>query len=78
MDVESNSEAPEKNESQPDLSRRGFVRTSGKALYLAPTLALLGSVQHAAALPSGPPCDPGGGTCDSIAPAAPAAPAPTI
>ena len=59
MDVDSNSGAPEQGDSQPDLSRRGFVSKAGKALYLAPTLALLGSVQATAQPPwsgdTGPP-----------------------
>jgi hypothetical protein len=71
MDVDSNSGAPKEDKSQPDLSRRGFVRKSGKALYLAPTLTLLGSVPALAQFGSPPPPPSG------AALAAPEAPAPT-
>jgi hypothetical protein len=70
MDVGSNSGAPKEDKTQPDLSRRGFVGKAGKALYLAPTLVLLGTVQDTAAVPgSGPPCPPGG--CTPLAPTPP-------
>lgn len=69
MEFDSNSGAPKKDESQHDLSRRGFVRKAGKALYLAPTLTLLGSVPASAQFGSPPP-PPGG--------SAPEAPAPTL
>jgi hypothetical protein len=70
MDVDSDSGASKQDKSQPDLSRRDVVRKSGKALYLAPTLALLGSAQAAAQFGSPPP-PPSGSS------AAPVPPAPT-
>jgi hypothetical protein len=70
MDVD-NKPAPLKpKDSTPDLSRRGFVKNSGKALYLAPTLTVLGAAPAAAQFGSPPP-PPGG-----AAPPAPGAPAP--
>lgn len=74
MDAESKSRASSGEDAQADTGRRDFVRRTGKALYLAPALTLLGSVQASAQLPS-PPCDPGGGTCGGPF-AAPAPPAP--
>jgi hypothetical protein len=72
MDVDSNPAALKQEDSPPDLERRVFVKNSGKTLYIAPILTLLGSVQATAALPSEPPPPPGG-----AAPEAPAAPGPT-
>ena len=60
MDVDNNPATLEPTDVQPDLARRGFVKHSGKALYLAPVLTLLGSVQASAALPSPPPPPHGG------------------
>ena len=53
------------------LNRRNFVKTSGKALYLAPTLSLLGALPASAQIGSDPPPPPGFGEA-----AAPEAPAP--
>ncbi|MEZ5503159.1 MAG: hypothetical protein R3E50_11125 [Halioglobus sp.] len=71
MAVDSSPEASRQENLQPDPGRREFVKSSGRALYLAPTLTLLGSVRATAAIPSSPPPPPGG-----AAPAAPAAPGP--
>lgn len=65
---ESGSTTSEQSESSATLSRRSFVKRSGKALYVAPTLTLLGSVPASAQFGSPPP--PPGGT-------APAPPAPS-
>lgn len=55
MDVDSKPATAEVDTASPDLSRRGFVKTSGKALYLAPTLTLLGSASASAQFGSPPP-----------------------
>jgi hypothetical protein len=76
MDCDRNLKSSISTESQPDISRRDLLEKAGKALYIAPTLTLLGSAKATAQFPSGPPCDPGGGTCSSPA-AAPTPAAPT-
>ena len=70
MDVDNNVAAPGEADPLPGLNRRSFVRNSGRALYLAPTLTLLGAAAASAGLGSPPPPPPGG--------AAPAAPDPTL
>jgi hypothetical protein len=52
--------------SETDLSRRDFVKRSTKALYIAPTLTLLGSAPALADPFGSPPPPPG------LAPAPPA------
>ncbi|CAA0090456.1 Uncharacterised protein [Halioglobus japonicus] len=44
-----------KTEPETDLSRRNFVKQSSKALYIAPTLTVLGSAPASAQFGSPPP-----------------------
>jgi hypothetical protein len=67
MAVDDALQGPGKPRSDSDIGRRDFVKRSGKALYIAPTLTLLGTAPASAQFGSPPP-PPGG---------APEPPAPT-
>jgi hypothetical protein len=51
---------------ETDIGRRDFVKRSGKALYIAPTLTLLGTARASAQFGSPPP--PPGGAPEPPAP----------
>jgi hypothetical protein len=75
--VDTETSATEKAASADVFSRRGFIQRSGKALYLVPTLTLLGSATVSA---QGSGCQPGFPGCDAApgdALAPDEAPAPT-
>lgn len=55
MAVNDDSAGAGKAEPEKDLSRRDFVKHSGKALYVAPTLTVLGSAPASAQFGSPPP-----------------------
>jgi hypothetical protein len=59
MAVDDALESAGKPRSGSDIGRRDFVKRSGKALYIAPTLTLLGTAGASAQFGSPPP-PPGG------------------